>query len=90
MTRRSEEITGDLETKMVSRALGEAATLSGPGEKTVLKQIGFDDILEGRGVVTHGCRDRLETDRPTAIGLEDRAQILPVQFIKSLAIDALE
>ena len=47
-------------------------------------------VAQRRGVVTHGCRDRLETDRPTAVGLEDRPQILSVQFIKSLAIDALE
>ena len=75
---------------MVARPCRETTTLSGPGKKPLLEQVRFDHILEGRGIITHGRGNRLQTHRSTTIGLDDRLEILAVEFIQSLAVDTFE
>ena len=75
---------------MIARPGRQTTTLSGPGKKPLLEQVRFNHVLEGGRVIAHRRGDRLESDRPATVGVEDRPQVLAVELVEPFPIDTFE
>lgn len=66
---------------------GHFAASGGALDEAFLYEIGFEDILDGPGIFAYGSGDGCQADRASVELIDDCAQNLIVDFVKSESVD---